>query len=93
MLTQCTSSAENSDGSGNLKHDSCVPEVNVPQGKSSEHALSAPHQPNVHPMQGPAGEAQNGPPEEHPIRLPDEIKGTLFLLFDVCSRHFLLHWH
>ena len=80
VLTRCTSPVENSDSCGNLKDDPFVPEVHVPQVKSSEHVLGAPHQLCV-PEQGPGGKVQNGPPEEHPIRLPDEIKGTIMYMY------------
>ena len=79
MLTQCSSRAEISDNTEALK-DPFVPEASVQQPQSS--LPDAPQQPCVPPAQEPATEAQNGTPEEHPIKLPDEIKGTLCLLCD-----------
>lgn len=79
MLTQCSSPAENSDSDGNVK-DSIIPEAIVSQDKSSAHLLEAPQQPLACPPQGLVsdGEAQNGTPNEHPLTLPDEIKGMLY---------------
>ena len=81
MLTHCSSPVVNSDTSEGLK-DPFVPEATVPQPKGSSQVQDAPQhsQPLLyaHPAQEYASEPQNGPPEEPVIKLPDEIKGTLY---------------
>ncbi|XP_068729641.1 uncharacterized protein [Montipora capricornis] len=76
MLTQCSSPVDSGDGNGNVK-DSFVPAVSIPQTKSIDHVPAVSQQTWLHvPLaQESVSHAQNGPSEECPDKLPDEIKG------------------
>ena len=77
MLTQCSSPVDSGDSNGNVK-DSFVPAVSIPQTKSIDHVPAVSQQTWLHvPLaQESVSHAQNGPSEECPDKLPDEIKGT-----------------
>ena len=80
MLTQCSSPV--GDGDDKVKKDPFVVPIetaSTTQEPPSGPVVDSSEQPSVKSPPEPVAEDQNGPPEESPINLPDELKGAVFL--------------